>query len=242
VPSIKQGDLLLTDDDIKRLEQTYQARNADSDNRLYALANPSYLFAIQQRERRLLQLLTKHNLLPLHNKKILEVGCGRGGVLLEYLRYGAMPYNLFGVDYLIDRLDTADEKLSSAHWANADGQRLPYADHIFDIVIQYTALSSLLDPAVRQNVAAEMRRVVNKQHGVIVWYDFWLNPKNPDTHGIRPQEIKSLFPDCQYDFRKITLAPPLARRIAPISWMLAVFLENLTIFNSHYLAVITPKS
>jgi len=49
-----------------------------------------------------------------------------------------------------------------------------------------------------------------------------------------------LFPNCSYEFHRITLAPPLARRIVPISWILAYGLERLTIFNSHYLVAIRP--
>jgi len=85
-----------------------------------------------------------------------------------------------------------------------------------------------------------MLRVVNG-HGMILWYDFWLNPTNPQTRGIRPGEIKRLFPNCRYEFHRITLAPPIARRIVPISWMLALFLENLKIFNTHYLVAIQPE-
>jgi len=54
-------------------------------------------------------------------------------------------------------------------------------------------------------------------------------------------EIKRLFPGCRYEFHKITLAPPIARRVVPISWIAALFLENLKIFNTHYLAVIRPR-
>jgi hypothetical protein len=78
---------------------------------------------------------------------------------------------------------------------------------------------------------------------------FRSNPTNPQTRGIRPAEtcpersrrIIRLFPNCRYEFHKITLAPPIARRIVPISWMLALFLESLKIFNSHYLVAIRPR-
>jgi hypothetical protein len=36
----------------------------------------------------------------------------------------------------------------------------------------------------------------------------WLNPTNPQTRGIRPAEIRRLFPDCKYHFERITLTPP----------------------------------
>jgi hypothetical protein len=106
--------------------------------------------------------------------------------------------------------------------------------------MQYTALSSILDEAVRGNIALEMRRVL-KPGGMILWYDFWVNPINPQTHGIRLAEIRRLFPDCVFEFHKITLAPPLARRLVPLSWGLALFLEGLRIFNTHFLVIIVPK-
>jgi len=58
--------------------------------------------------------------------------------------------------------------------------------------------------------------------------------------GIRPAEIRELFPGCQIQFRKITLAPPIARKLAPVSWGLCYLLESLKIFNTHYLAAIRP--
>jgi hypothetical protein len=60
--------------------------------------------------------------------------------------------------------------------------------------------------------------------------------------------IKRLFPNCRYEFQRITLAPPIARRLAPISWGLCLFLESLKIFNiipfgdTHYMVAIQPKT
>ena len=111
-----------------------------------------------------------------------------------------------------------------------------------------TAISSILDPQIRRNICAELLRVLRspdpasgKPGGMILWYDFWLNPINPQTRGIRPAEIKRLFPNCSFEFHKITLAPPLARRVVPVSWILAYGLERLAIFNSHYLVAIKDE-
>jgi ubiquinone/menaquinone biosynthesis C-methylase UbiE len=225
-------------DDLKRLETAYNNRNTVKDSDLYSLANPGYLFAIQQRERSVLKLLRKHHLLPLSDKRILEVGCGRGGVLREYVRYGALPHQLHGVDYLLDRVETARQNMPTSCWIHADGQQLPYPDSSFDLVLQYTALSSLLDARVRAKIAAEMMRVLKKEGGAIIWYDFWLNPKNDQTHGLRQGEIRTLFPEAKFDFSQITLAPPLARRLVPISWTSAILLEKVRFLNSHYLVAI----
>jgi hypothetical protein len=90
---------------------------------------------------------------------------------------------------------------------------------------------------MKAKIASEMLRVVSEK-GLILWYDFWLNPTNPQTRGIRPAEIKQLFPGCNYEFLRITLAPPIARRLAPISWGLCLFLESIKILNTHYLVAI----
>lgn len=230
-------------EDLDRLRAEYADRAqrlAHSD--IYSHFNPAYLFAVHQRQRQLIDLLRRQGITSLRDLRILEVGCGRGGVLLEWLSFGASPKNLHGIDLLEDRLPEASARLSQSGVACADGQSLPYPDSSFDIVFQYTAFSSVLDDAVKQNIAREMLRVVRKSTGVIIWYDFWLNPTNAQTKGVRPEEIRRLFPECQYEFRRVTLAPPLARRLAPISTLLCAMLEKLQLLNTHYFAAIRPRA
>jgi SAM-dependent methyltransferase len=227
-------------DDIARLRREYEDRKrrlAGSD--LYSLSNPANLFTIQGRQRAVLSALQRHGFVDLSRRKILEMGCGAGGVLGEYLAFGAVTCNLFGVDLLLDRLAQAHHWHSGLNLANADGQSLPFRSQVFDLVLQYTALSSVLDPELRGRICAEMQRVL-KPDGLILSYDFWLNPTNPQTCGIRPAEIRRLFPRCQYEFHRITLAPPITRRLATLSWGLCRFLEGLKAFNTHYLVCIRP--
>jgi len=227
--------------DISRLKNEYEDRKhrfAGSD--VYSWFNTANLFAIQQRQRAVLSSLRGSGFTDLANFRILEMGCGGGGVLTEFLNFGVMPDNLYGVDLLYGRLLHAKKRLPSNPLFNADGQNLPFPSASFDIVMQYTALSSILDDGVKANICCEMIRAL-KPGGLILSYDFWLNPTNPQTRGIRPAEIRQLFPNCKYKFVRITLAPPIARRLVPISWGLAYFLENLKIFNTHYLAMIRPR-
>jgi len=228
--------------DIARLRGEYQDRKrrfAGSD--LYSLFNTSNLFAMQLRQHAILQSLKQSGLTSLAGLSILEVGCGGGGVLTEHFGFGALPEKLFGVDLLFDRLLHAHQRLPASGLVNADGQSLPFPPHSFDLVLQFTAISSILDSEIRRHICDDMIRVV-KPGGLILSYDFWLNPINPQTRGLRPREIRELFPNCQIRFHKITLAPPIARRLVPISWGLSYFLETLKIFNTHYLAAIRPLS
>jgi ubiquinone/menaquinone biosynthesis C-methylase UbiE len=205
----------------------------------YSLFNPGQLFAIQQRQRAVLRRLRRNSLYPLLRKDILELGPGSGGVLLEFLSFGASAQKLHGAELLFDRAQSARQSISNLLLACADGQYLPYPSQRFDLALQFTVFSSILDDKIKANIAGELLRVT-RPGGMILWYDFWLNPTNPQTRGIRPDEIRQLFPNCMVELQRITLAPPLASRIVPFSWGLALFLESLKIFNTHYLAAIRP--
>jgi len=231
----------MTNSDRDRIRSVYADRaRRFSGSDIYSLFNQANLFTLQQRQRDMLTLLRKNGFYPLGEYSILELGCGKGGVLLELLAYGARPDCLHGTDLLPDRIEQAYNRLSHIALTCADGQSLPYSDNAFDLVLQYTVFTSVLDDGIKANLVREMLRVLRPQ-GMILWYDFWLNPSNPQAKGIRPSEIRKLFPTCKFDFHRITLAPPLARYLVPISWTLAFLLEKIRIFNSHYLIAIHPK-
>jgi SAM-dependent methyltransferase len=120
----------------------------------------------------------------------------------------------------------------------ANAAFLPFAAAAFDLVVQSTLFTSILDPVMKETVAGEMLRVL-KPRGVILWYDYHVdNPWNPDVRGVKKREIHSLFPGCRIELHRVTLAPPLARVLAPYSFLLCSLLEKLRILNTHYLGVI----
>lgn len=221
-----------------RIREAYSGRVAQmTEAGAYSPANPSHLFALQGRQRAILRRLQLEGLWPLSDMDILEVGCGSGGVLLELLSYGADPRRLHGVDLLSERLMHARTRLSHLPLNCASGTNLPYPDHSFDLVLQFTVFSSILDQAICYTVANEMIRVL-RPGGAILWYDFWINPINKQTRGIKPDEIQGYFPKCRYSFDRITLAPPITRRLVRLTWTGAILLERMRFLNTHYLAVI----
>lgn len=226
--------------DLDRLRHEYAEREQRfvGDDR-YSTSNVAYRFMKAQLQKHIMELLTRTHHADLASHRLLEIGCGNGNVLMDFHAFDVAYENLFGIDLLPLRLNQAHASYPLLSLTCSDGQYLPFPAHSFDVVMQFTAFSSILDDTIKRNVAVEMLRVVGKD-GFLFWYDFWLNPVNPQTRGIRPAEIRRLFPNCRYHFQRITLAPPLARRLVPLSWSLASFLESLRIFNSHYLCVIQP--
>jgi ubiquinone/menaquinone biosynthesis C-methylase UbiE len=224
-----------------RLRQVYARRAASAPR--YSWFDPGHLFMVQELERRMLEALRRHDMAFLPPKRILEVGCGNGYWLREFIKWGATPENLLGVDLLRERVAHA-RSLSPAGvtFKGGNGTRLDCADKSFDIVLQATVFTSIRDFAVRQKVAAEMLRVL-KPGGVVLWYDFHVdNPHNSDVRGIKSKEVKKLFADCRIDLEKIILAPPLLRRLAPHTWLGCHLLSAIPWLCTHYLGTIQKPS
>jgi SAM-dependent methyltransferase len=229
-------------EELARIRRTYTERiQAAPHDARYSVFNPSYLYTWQQRQRDTLNLLTRFGIHTLHDKHVLEVGCGSGGVLLEYLGYGIQPKQAVGVDLMPQLVSRAKQRLPQLHFACVDGQYLPFAAHTFNIVLQYTMFSSILEASVKEKIAREMLRVL-KTDGILLWYDFWWNPINRQTRGIRLSEVRSLFPNCHLTARKVTLAPPITRRLVGFSWLLCALLEKVRLLNTHYLIALRPKA
>lgn len=220
-----------------RIQAAYAKRQA-GDAR-YSWFSPAYLFMMHERERRLLALLRRHNLLHLETKKILEIGCGNGYWLREFIKWGARPEYVTGVDLLPDRVVNAKRLCpESVTIQCGSAAQLTYPSETFDIVLQSTVFTSILDSGLKQQIASEMVRVV-KRDGCILWYDYHVNnPWNPDVRGVPKSEIAQLFPHCRMRLQRITLAPPLVRVLAPYSWVMCDLFTKIPLLCTHYLGVI----
>lgn len=208
----------------------------------YSWFNHAHLFRVQELERDILAVLRSRDLSQLHDKRILEIGCGQGQWLREFIKWGARPENMTGTDILPDRVSKAKQLCPQGVQILCDNAaRLLFSNASFDLVYQFTVFSSIPDMTVKEIVAREMLRVL-KDGGLILWYDFFINnPSNPDVRGIRKREITHLFPDCRIDLHRVSLAPPLSRLLAPYSWLGCYALERVQVFNTHYLGVIQRK-
>src|SRR6266404_7262065 len=92
-------------------------------------------------------------------KRLLDLGCGWGGVVLHAASQGA---NAFGIEPEKDRVTIAQELIKEAGSDSAEvrqgvGEELPYPSTTFDIVTSYQVLEHVRDPAT---VIAEVARVL----------------------------------------------------------------------------------
>jgi SAM-dependent methyltransferase len=204
----------------------------------YRSSAPGNLFILQELERTMVQLLHEAGLLPLDHRRILDVGCGHGKHLIRFLTRGARPENLHGIDIQEDLIATGRELAPHLDLRVADAMALPFDDGTFDLVTAYTMLSSMRSPDSRVRAAHEMLRVAAPGGGVLV-YDFGFNPRNDDVQAVGAKELRRIFPCCRMQSRRITLAPPIARALAPRSWIACAALSTVRPLRTHRLTFIS---
>jgi SAM-dependent methyltransferase len=187
------------------------ARRAGLADRYHPL-RPEVWQARQERERVFAALLSKHAAKAVAEIDVLEVGCGHGDNLLELLRWGFDPARLAGNELLPERAAAARRRLpSEVRILEGDATTLDLGAQRFDLVLQATVFSSILDDAFQQRLAAAMWRAL-RPGGAVVWYDFTVdNPRNRDVRGVPLARVRALFPAAAIEARRVTLAPPLAR-------------------------------
>ncbi len=232
----------MPESELERIEAEYKRRSSTgSYTSLYSYFNEAALLHTHSLERNLLSLLKRHKFFPLIEKKILDVGCGSGGYLRRFLDYGASPSNLAGIDLMAPRIEQARRLHPLIDWQVGSAHKLPYAKASFDLVMSFVMFSSILDESLKQEIASEMWRVL-KPGGLILVHDFvYSNPNNAAVQGISQRKFKQLFgrPGARFDFRRIVLAPPISRIVAPHSYWLASTLEQCKIFNTHMISIIS---
>jgi len=211
---------------------------------IYSPLNPSAFFMMQRRQREIRKILERSfgesTGYDLSKLKLLEIGCGWGQWFTEFQSFGIRVENLAGIELDEDRAESAKKRIIGADIQTGNAAELPWDDDSFDIVFQSTVFTSILDSKIKEKAASEMMRVC-KSDGFILWYDFAFDsPANPNVKGVDKREIRKLFEPYKFEIRKVTLAPPIARRVVPCSWMLAEIFETLfPLLRTHLIAKIS---
>jgi SAM-dependent methyltransferase len=218
------------------MRERYSRRDATSRHTLYGPFMASSYMPDQERSRALIAWVNECAIGPVERRTLLEIGCGSGVNLLQFLTFGFLPENLVGNELLPERVAMARSRLPSAVAIHSgDAMDLTLPTESFDIVFQSTVFTSILDPAFRRGLAHKMWSLV-RPGGGILWYDFMFdNPRNPDVRGVSRREIELLFPAPLRWYRRITLAPPIARAVTRIHPGLYTFVNLFPWLRTHCL-------
>lgn len=225
-----------------RIRSVYADRLKDGKESLYAWHLPDVLYNQYIVRKTMATVLFNNGLNALWKLEILDIGCGSGGWLRTLLDWGGSPERLHGIDLLPDRIATARKLSPHIDFQVASAWPIPFNRCSMDLITANTVFSSIIDPDARVALAEEMARVL-RHDGHIMIYEFRVShPRNPDTVGIRKDEIHRLFPEFSLKTKSLTLAPPLSRKLVPLSPLAAHFLETCFPFlRTHALYFLTPK-
>ncbi len=209
-----------------RIRDVYAGRDTKGKRSLYAWYLPENLLMQYRIHSTMALTLNREGWSFLGDKNCLDIGCGTGGWLRTLLEWGCDASHLHGIDLLPDRIESARERSPNIDFQVSDAWPVPFDDQSMDLITANVVFSSILDSQARATLADEMKRVM-KSEGLILIYDFCISdPRNPDTTGINQKEINRLFSDMQCHRRSLILAPPICRRIARLSPLLAYAMER----------------
>lgn len=139
-------------------------------------------------------------------KNVLEIGCGRGELLSEFIKCGCKAYGLDTDDYF---MSICKKKGICVKRTDIEKERFPFEDNTFDLVISDNVLEHVWNP---NNMMSETNRVLKPSGFVIIRTPNWKHSKNRFydvslTH-IRPyteNTLKMLF--SAHDFNVIKIYP-----------------------------------
>jgi SAM-dependent methyltransferase len=165
----------VSDAELERIRSAYRERDA-AETTPYRWDNPAYVTYMQEVEQALLRGFADAGV-QLEGSRVLDVGCGSGYFLHRLHEYGAGECH--GIDLMENRIAEGRESYPTLLFHVGSATELPFEDGEFDLVTQFTCLSSIVDDDVRLTAAREMRRVA---HGGWVL--------SLDMRGMRPRVLR----------------------------------------------------
>jgi len=220
------------------IRERYSRRERTDRLPTYTLFDPFTLMAEHEKDRAIIAVLRQAGVVErLEDGTVLDVGCGTGSNLLRFVRLGFRPENMVGSDLLEQRIVRARELLpAKVRLIAGDACEHDFATRTFDVVCLFTVFSSILDDRFQHRLADTCWQRVSPGGGIL-WYDFtYNNPRNPDVKGVSLRRLRALFPEAAVQARRVTLVPPLGRRLC--RWWQRGYglLNSVPFLRSHLLA------
>lgn len=225
--------------ELSRIRAAYLRRQQSGCERRYTFSDYAYVLHMEELKSRMAFLIATHLGPELSRKRILEVGCGTGYWLRHFIQLGAQPENLFGIDLLPEKIAQAQRLCPrGVHFECQNASRISCGNDFFDLALQATVFTSVLDSEMKKALASEIARVL-KPGGYLCWYDFFINnPRNKDVRAVRKKEILELFPGFRVHLERLSVALPVGRilnKISPLAYHAA---SATKVFSTHYLGLL----
>ncbi len=181
------------------------------------LANPEVTFQTFAFDRANIRALQRMDI-DRGSARILDVGCGTGGGMIQLLRLGFTQQQMSGIDISPERIEAAKKNLPSADLRCESADAMSYADGEFDIVIESTMFVLLPSEDLARAIARDMIRVA-RPGGYLMLIDWRYSKPGSDVYmAMSRKRIASLFDVGQSTMvvarEKGALVPPLGRALS----------------------------
>ena len=196
-------------------KEYYQKKGKFRNSLLY---NPEVVFQTLAHDLciiKAMNYLTKISKVDLASWKILDVGCGGGGSLFNFIRLGFKPNNMYGVDILPERIEKAKNNFPDINWQCQDAQNLHFENSTFDIVLESTMFVQIIDDNLALNIAKEMIRVTKP--GRFIFLIDWRtpNPFDKNYKALTKKRISLMFNGQKFVKQfSGSLLPPIGRLLS----------------------------
>ena len=161
---------------------TYAATYEDTVDRSVSFTGRDAAF-FARRKVELLEEIVRPRLGSLQGLALLDVGCGTGTTDRHFV---SRVRKLHGVDVSEEMLVQARRTVPTAEFSWYDGEKLPFADESFDVVVGICVLHHV-PVSNRFNMVSEMVRVTRSE-GVVAVFEH--NPFNPLTrHAVNTCDL-----------------------------------------------------
>jgi SAM-dependent methyltransferase len=216
----------------------YYRRAAKDRSSLYCPLRPSNVLSFVEKYRHFCRVLNDHFGPHSAEKRYLEIGCGTGNNLLLLSTLGVPAEQLEGNDIFAPYMAVARKRFPDAvTLREGDFLDLDYADESYDCIVLSTVLSSILDPDFRARVVTKAHQLL-RPGGIVLLYDFiFNNPWNRDVRAVSASSLKRIRPWRRTCFKRVTLCPPLARRLDAFPRLIRM-LSALKLLNTHLVGVL----
>lgn len=177
---------------------------------------------------------------PLHQLRVLDVGCGVGRSSRMLVDLGVQPQHLVATDLRPDALVQARASNPAVDWRLVDSLA-DWPAETFDLVVQCTVFSSIPGDEARRATAALMSRSAGAD-GHIFWWD---SRHANDFAGGDPLDPRVLFSDRELlAYRRTPMLPTMNEALRPLRGLrplASVLLWTLSHRRTHCAALFGPR-
>jgi ubiquinone/menaquinone biosynthesis C-methylase UbiE len=223
-------------------DEYYKRHGADRND---ILANPEVVFQSFAVDRANIAALRATDL-DRPTARVLDVGCGSGSSLIQFVKLGFNPANLSGIDSDPARIDIARRTIPLAGFQVADASHLPFDSGSFDLVFESTMLGTLDSQSLLESIAQEMIRVA-RPGGYVMLADWRYSREGSGVKtAITPELISRVF-GVGTTTEVVTrirgaLAPPLGRRLSRAAPSLYFVVQALFPFAAAQVTTVLRKT